>query len=188
MWTCVHVYVRAPSSTPHHYFKMLPSQSDRPESDICVSHSSAHTAKSNTHARACNPTADHSLTPTRVYSIITIHQSLWTWPCPTVEGGGLCYYLTAPPRLPTGPSLHVSPFCCNAKLCEGKSTSISHAFLLRRGVGALEESALLRSDEQGICTVTLSKETSSWALSRAHSRHLSIGVCRGMHSGRTDAN
>lgn len=51
------------------------------------------------------------------------------WPCPV--RGGRCY-LSAGPRVSTRASLHVSPFVCNAKLCEGKSTSISHAFLLRR--------------------------------------------------------
>ncbi len=33
-------------------------------------------------------TVDHSLASTRVYSIITILQSLWTWPHPVVDGGG----------------------------------------------------------------------------------------------------
>lgn len=32
-------------------------------------------------------TVDHSLASTRVYSIITILQSLWTWPRPVVDGG-----------------------------------------------------------------------------------------------------
>lgn len=54
-------------------------------------------------------------------------------------------YLSARPRLPTRPSLRVSLFRFNAKLCEGKSTSISHAFLLRLG----RESTPLSFDEQG---------------------------------------
>lgn len=43
-----------------------------------------------------------------------------------------CSCLSAWPRQPTRLSLYISPFRWNAKLWEGKSTSVSHAFLLLR--------------------------------------------------------
>lgn len=109
-------------------------------------------AHSNTRAHThTHTTADHALclhtsiqynhnSPVFV-DLTSFSAGGWGWSC----------YLSARPRLPTRPSLRVSPFCCDAKLCEGKSTSISHAFLRRRG----RESTPLSFDEQGFGCVIL---------------------------------
>lgn len=78
------------------------------------------------------PTASVDLTSSCVFE--------WIWRC-----------LSPRPRLPTWPSLRVSPFCCNAKLYEAKSTSISHAFLLCWG----RDCTHLSFDEQGLGCVIL---------------------------------
>lgn len=181
MWMRVHVYGCAPSSTPHHYFKMLPSQSDRLESDIWVSHSCAHT-------RACMQSHSWPLTHPHM-SIQYNHDSPVFVDLTLSNRGGWRVVL-----LLNGPftSAYWTVFACFAILLRCKALwgeiNFNQSRFPTALVGALEESALLCSDEQGICSVTLSKETSSWALSCAHSHHLSIGVCRGMHLGRTDAN
>lgn len=107
---------------------------------LCVSRTGRNVVNTPTQALSCphmrmlydKATASVDLTSSCVVE--------WIWRC-----------LSPRPRLPTWLSLRASPFCCNAKLYEAKSTSISHAFLLCWG----RDCTLLSFDEQGLGCVIL---------------------------------
>lgn len=89
------------------------------------------------------------------------------------------WLLVSPSTSANRPPSRISRYLHTVKLWEGKSNSISHAFLLRRG----RDSAILSFDEQGLGCVILPSKLSSQDLNCPQLCHFyHQGECTQMHT------